>query len=107
MTLISIQSILHHQSTVQQGNNQTGAALEECPSKKCSLAQVHPGHKAKICSFSPKISCQRRAHLLAYGLLPGHWVRVIRHSPVTVLEIEHLELALETELAGEIQVDEG
>jgi hypothetical protein len=34
------------------------------------------------------------------------WVTVVQHSPVTVIRLEHTELALESELAGGIQVQQ-
>jgi Fe2+ transport system protein FeoA len=49
---------------------------------------------------------ERMSHFQAYGLVPGHQVRVLQHSPVTVVEIEHTELALERELAREIQIEQ-
>jgi len=46
----------------------------------------------------------RRAHLQAYGLIPDDWVRVVQHSPVTVIQIDQTELALENSLASQIEV---
>jgi len=40
-----------------------------------------------------------RERLLAYGLIPGQHIRVLAQKPVTVLQIEHTELALEKVLA--------
>jgi Fe2+ transport system protein FeoA len=48
---------------------------------------------------------ERRAHLQAYGLVPGHCVRILQHSPVTIVQIEHMELALEGGLARQVQVE--
>jgi Fe2+ transport system protein FeoA len=53
----------------------------------------------------PGLSPERRAHLQAYGLVPGHWVRILQHSPVTIVQIEHLELAMEHGLARQVQVE--
>jgi Fe2+ transport system protein FeoA len=52
----------------------------------------------------PGLSASQRAHLQAYGLAPGCRLRVLRHKPVTIVLIDHLELALETQLAGSIAV---
>ena len=49
---------------------------------------------------------ERLNHLRAYGLVPGHCVRVLQHSPVTVVQVEHTELALEGDLARQIEVGE-
>jgi Fe2+ transport system protein FeoA len=45
-----------------------------------------------------------RAKLLALGLVPGRFVEVIRHKPVTLVRAEHSELALEDDLADGITV---
>ena len=85
-----------------------GARLHECGhhSSGRTLAQVPKGQQARLVGFCPNISASRRAQLLAYGLAPGYWVRVLQHSPVTVIQIEHTELAMEIELACEVQVED-
>jgi Fe2+ transport system protein FeoA len=45
--------------------------------------------------------------LQAYGLVPGYWVEVLQHSPVTVIKIEHSEVAMENDLAAQVWVAEG
>lgn len=70
------------------------------------LAGIRPGRQAKILGFSANLPPDRLAHLQAYGLLPGRRVQVLQHTPVTVVQIEHFELALERELARGIQVEE-
>ena len=69
-----------------------------------TLADVPPGWMAKVAGFAEGFPANRRAQLLAYGLVPDYWVRVMQHSPVTVIQVEHTELALERELAGAVQV---
>ena len=71
-----------------------------------SLMDVPPGNRAKVLSFSPNLAMERKAHLQAYGILPGHWVKVLQHSPVIVIQIDHTEVAMETGLAGEIHVED-
>jgi Fe2+ transport system protein FeoA len=80
----------------------------ECPKRELdfTLADVTPGATAKIIGFCGKISGERCSHLRAYGLVPGNLVKVLQHSPVTVIQIDHTELAMELELACEIQVEE-
>jgi Fe2+ transport system protein FeoA len=70
-----------------------------------SLAQVKPGRQVKVKEFSPGLSSGRTWQLQSYGVMPGCWLRVIQQSPVTIIQVEHLELALECELAAMIQVD--
>ena len=69
-----------------------------------TLADVPPGWMARLVGFTDRISPDRQARLQAYGLIPNYWVRVVQHSPVTVIRLDNTELALEPELAGEIQV---
>jgi len=69
-----------------------------------TLADVPPGWQAKIGRFLEGIPPEKRVQLLSYGLVPNLWVCVVQHSPVTVVRLDNTELALEMELAGEIQV---
>lgn len=78
----------------------------ECAPPSCTLADVPPGCQARVTGFSSNLSADRFAHLQAYGLVPGYWVRVTQHSPVFVIQIDHTELALEAELAGNVHVTE-
>ena len=70
----------------------------------CTLADVPPGCQARVTGFNSNLPVARFAHLQAYGLVPGYWVRVIQQSPVIVIQIDHTELALEMELAGNVYV---
>jgi len=76
------------------------------PSEKSiqTLVKVPPGSQAVVIGFLAGMPAVRYAHLRAYGLAPGSQVYVVQHAPVTVIRIEHLELALEGGLAQEIQV---
>ena len=69
-----------------------------------TLSHVEAGSRARIIGFAPAMSTARRTHLQAYGLLPGVWVRVLQQKPVTVVQVEHVELALEDELAQHVHV---
>lgn len=70
-----------------------------------TLNDVFPGGHARIAGFSEDLPAPQREHLQAYGLVEGRMVRVLQHSPATVVRVEHLELALETHLAGKIRVE--
>lgn len=74
------------------------------PAEPAFLAEVPPGSLAQVTGLGPGLPAARRAHLQAYGLAPGVWVRVIQQYPVTVVEVENLELALERELSREMPV---
>ena len=69
-----------------------------------TLAEVPAGCKARVQEFSEDLPSDRRAYLQAYGLVPDYWVQVLQHSPVTIIRLDHLELALENDLARSIKV---
>jgi len=74
------------------------------PPREPTLAHAPPGCRARVKRFAQTTPPQRKAHLQAYGVVPGHTVHVLQHKPVTVIEIDHLELALENELAETVFV---
>lgn len=69
-----------------------------------TLADVPPGLQAIVLGFSGDFPAERRTFLQAYGLVPDYKVRVLQHSPVTVIQVDYTELALERELARGIKV---
>lgn len=73
--------------------------------RQTTLVEIRPGYLARVTGFGPEISPERRAQLLSYGVIPGRFIKVIQHMPVTILEVENTELALESGLARTIQVD--
>ena len=82
------------------------AICPKCIPPTCTLAEVPPGCQARVTGFSNRLSPDRFAYLQAYGLVPGYWIRVIQHSPVVVVQIDHTELALELDLAANVNVAE-
>lgn len=77
------------------------AGLRQC----CSLAELKPGQPARVTGFSARLDPDRKVHLQAYGVVPGRLVKVSQHSPVTVMQVEHTELALERDMARQIEVE--
>jgi Fe2+ transport system protein FeoA len=69
-----------------------------------TLIDIRPGRQAQLRGFAPGLSSERFAHLQAYGLVPGRWVRVLQHAPVTIIQVENCELALEADLARQIEI---
>lgn len=69
-----------------------------------SLANTPVGSRVKVVGFIPGLAGERRTQLQSYGLAPGQTVKVIQHVPVTVLQIEQFELALEREMAAFVEV---
>ena len=92
----------HHQSqrrSASHGGNQL--VHPDLNQQAQTLLDVPVGHYARVQGLSSGMP-----QLQAYGLTPGYWVRVLQHSPVTVIQIDHLELALESELAGQVLIEE-
>jgi Fe2+ transport system protein FeoA len=69
-----------------------------------TLADVPAGCSAKVVGFSVGFPLDRRAHLQSYGLVLNYPVQVVQHSPVTIVRLDHIELALENDLARGILV---
>ncbi len=78
---------------------------QAAPTRARTLAQVASGKVAQIAGFD-KLSPAHKQHLQAYGLLPGRTVQVIAQKPVTIVLIEQTELAFESEIAGQVLVEE-
>ena len=70
-----------------------------CNASQQTLADILPGDRAQVISFDEHMPLSRKTHLMAYGLSPGYWVEVLQQSPVTIIQIEHTELAMERDLA--------
>jgi len=73
---------------------------------RLTLADSPPGRCMRVRGFSARLPAERQAHLQAYGLIAGHCVKVLQHAPITVVQIEHTELALEDNLARLVEVEE-
>lgn len=78
---------------------------QAAPTRPRTLAQVASGKVAQIAGFD-KLSATHKQHLQAYGLLPGRTVQVLAQNPVTIILIEQTELAFESEIAGQVLVEE-
>ena len=73
---------------------------------KPTLAGARPGHEVAIVGFAGGAG-DLHERLLAYGLIPGRTLRVLAQKPLTVVQVEHTELALERELADCVEVAAG
>lgn len=80
-------------------------ATERVRVPQCPLADVPLYRRARVVDVSGLPTAQRE-QLHGYGILPGRIVRVMQRTPVTVVQIEHIELAIETEVARAVRVDE-
>ena len=68
-----------------------------------SLADVPVDQQARVVNVGALPTTQRE-QLHGYGILPGRVLRVVQRSPLVVVQIEHAELALETEVARAVRV---
>jgi len=80
--------------------------MNSLPQAACFLTQVTSGRSARVNGYSSQMPPSRETQLRAYGLTPGARVQVLQQSPVTILALENLELALEHRAAAEVWVDE-
>lgn len=71
---------------------------------KLTLDQAAPGSVLQVLGFSSALSVQHRLRLQAFGLEPGRRLRIIQQRPVTIVLIDHLELAVEKVLAQRVLV---
>jgi Fe2+ transport system protein FeoA len=68
-----------------------------------ALAEAPPGCQATIETLE-HLPARQREQLLAYGVAPGRVVDVLQTRPVTVVRVEHAELAFENALSRLIGV---
>jgi Fe2+ transport system protein FeoA len=70
---------------------------------RTTLAQLAPGGTALISDLDG-LDVSWREHLQAYGLVPGRNVDVVQQAPVTVVQVDHTNVALERRLARGIGI---
>ena len=107
---------LRKHSTGLHRRQSTPAPSQAARSSPLTLLDVPPGYRAKIAHLNsqawdtppgdPAASPPGLEQLQAYGLANGYWVRVLQRTPVIILQIDHLELAMEKSLAARVIVDE-
>ncbi|MBW7903883.1 MAG: ferrous iron transport protein A [Rhodocyclaceae bacterium] len=68
-----------------------------------TLAGARPGGDVAVVGFAGG-AAELRERLLAYGLIPGRTLRVLAQKPLTLVQVEHTELALERELADCVEI---
>lgn len=67
------------------------------------LSDLAPGETATVLEIDDSLRSWRE-QLQAYGVAPGREVEVIQHAPVTVIRVEHLDLAFESRIARGILI---
>ena len=71
-----------------------------------SLAEAAPGCRATIETLE-HVPARQREQLLAYGVAPGRVVDVLQTRPVTIIRVEHAELAFEHAVGRLIGIEGG
>jgi Fe2+ transport system protein FeoA len=70
-----------------------------------ALDRVPAGTSARLVEPDAGLDKTFREHLAAYGVVPGHDVTVLAQKPMTVVLCDHVELALEAEVARRLRVE--
>jgi hypothetical protein len=91
--------------TVTEGNAPTRLTLLDVP-LGCRAKIGDPSSFGSSSTSESNPSLPGLEQLQAYGLASGYWVRVLQRTPVIVLQIDHLELAMEKSLAAQVIVEE-
>lgn len=65
------------------------------------LSELAPGSVAEVVSIEVSAWQER---LRAYGLAPGRRLRLVQQVPVTVVCVDHVDLAFEAGIAGGVLV---
>ena len=95
----------HRSSGATQGNGPTRLTLLDVP-LGCRAKIGDPISPGSSPHSDAKASLPGLEQLQAYGLASGYWVRVLQRTPVIVLQIDHLELAMEKSLAATVLVEQ-
>ena len=80
-------------------------AASEVRSKTFPLIEASPGSQTRVTRLGA-LPASKRLQLQAYGLVPGRRIRVLQQAPVTVIQADHTELALESDLAAAVTVEQ-
>jgi Fe2+ transport system protein FeoA len=100
-----ITALLDRSTARQRDQVAAGQGTERAHPAECALADVPLDQRARVVDMGALPVIQRE-QLHGYGILPGCVLRVVQRTPVTVVQIEHTELALETAIARAMRVDE-
>jgi Fe2+ transport system protein FeoA len=95
--------LLDRSFTQQLDHVAIGQGTEHARPAECALADVPLDQRARVVRYT---RAAQRDQLHGYGILPGCVLRILQRLPVTVVQLEHAELAIETEIAQAILVEE-
>lgn len=69
------------------------------------LTFVPPGREVRVVEFGAGLDPGQREQLAAYGLAESRSLVVLQQQPVTVIQVEHVEIALEHTVARQLWVE--
>lgn len=69
-----------------------------------ALSRVKPGSVVRVLEIREAAS-HWHERLQAYGIAPGREVTVVQQTPVTVVRVDHVDLAFEAKIAHQIIVE--
>ena len=69
-----------------------------------SILVIRPGESVEVAELGGGMAADQIALLRTYGIDVGRTVKVVQHRPMTVLEVDQTEVALESDLAAQILV---
>ena len=98
-----ITSFFEHMST--QDTQAVPQDTERVRASQYALADLPRSRQGRVIDVSA-LPAGQREQLQGYGILPGCTLRVTQHAPVTIVLIEQTELAIETDVAQAIQIEE-
>jgi Fe2+ transport system protein FeoA len=93
-----------HQATAEQPGRAARSAAAGDARLWQNLSEVAVGSTARVLGFADRAAAYRE-RLQAYGIAPGRSIRVVQQLPVTVIQVDHTELAFEIELARGILIE--
>lgn len=85
--------------------NHAPPSIDIISPKRYRLTELPSGAHARMVEFAPEIPVDQKTKLQAYGLTPGNALSLCQHRPVTIIQVEHTELAFEENLAEAIIVE--
>lgn len=80
-----------------------GASMQAASTPQ-TLADVAPNQTVRIRALN-QLPPEQRDRLQAYGVQPGQIVRVRGQRPITIIQVEYLELSMEGAIARAIEVE--
>jgi Fe2+ transport system protein FeoA len=78
---------------------------EKAISGKRSMQQVQEGETISVHFINTNMPKHKLSYLVSRGVMPGKSMQVVQNKPTLIVEINHMLVAIEQELAGLIYVE--